>query len=221
MLHLLTLRALLLLLLLLSSYIWPRIFLFVSSKRRRRVYAYKTQKQVAPRKTAKFTTADSISLSLSFSSLSGLSGLSETHFSLLLLLPCLVTEKKKRNKGEKKRAGHAQTDVRASLSQSVDVLLVGEKDLQVVFRPTWNCVAESAAVDKISERERERRPFFFAVGTFSFHPVWPSFSPRWIERERSNVPSVVKSTVYYSDNLQMTQHSLSSSTLAVINTTPK
>ena len=126
MLHLLTLRALLLLLLLLSSYIWPRIFLFVSSKRRRRVYAYKTQKQVAPRKTAKFTTADSISLSLSFSSLSGLSGLSETHFSLLLLLPCLVTEKKKRNKGEKK--SRTCTDRRESESEPVSRCVAGRRE---------------------------------------------------------------------------------------------
>ena len=64
--------------------------------------------------------------SLSFSSLSGLSGLSETHFSLLLLLPCLVTEKKKRNKGEKK--SRTCTDRRESESEPVSRCVAGRRE---------------------------------------------------------------------------------------------
>ena len=128
---------------------------------------------VKPRNLQQQTRSLSLSLFLRFQGFQG----SQKHISLSsFFCPVWWPRKKKEIRG-KKRAGHAQTDVRASLSQSVDVLLVGEKDLQVVFRPTWNCVAESAAVDKISERERERRPFFFCGGNFFLPPRLTKFFP--------------------------------------------
>ena len=121
---------------------------------------------VKPRNLQQQTRSLSLSLFLRCQGFQG----SQKHISLSsFFCPVWWPRKKKEIRG-KKRAGHAQTDVRASLSQSVDVLLVGEKDLQVVFRPTWNCVAESAAVDKISERERERRPFFLRWELFPSTP---------------------------------------------------